>query len=67
MCVAGPQETQNIEQVKYMKTLMVVKFGGSLTKSPLAQSKFLEELALISRKQNIILVHGGGPEINALL
>ncbi|MDR1195892.1 MAG: acetylglutamate kinase, partial [Endomicrobium sp.] len=50
-----------------MKKLTVVKFGGSLTKNPLAQQKFLKELAEISRKQNIILVHGGGPEINLLL
>lgn len=50
-----------------MKSLTVVKFGGSLTKNPKAQSKFLKELAEISRRQNIILVHGGGPEINSLL
>ena len=50
-----------------MKKLTVVKFGGSLTKNPVAQAKFLKELAEISRKQNIILVHGGGPEINSLL
>lgn len=40
-----------------MKSLTVVKFGGSLTKNPKAQSKFLKELAEISRRQNIILVH----------
>jgi acetylglutamate kinase len=50
-----------------MKLLTVVKFGGSLTKNPKAQNKFLKELAEISKKQNIILVHGGGPEINLLL
>jgi acetylglutamate kinase len=50
-----------------MSELTVVKFGGSLTKSPQVQSKFLEELASISKRQNIILVHGGGPEINVLL
>ncbi|MCL2390529.1 MAG: acetylglutamate kinase [Endomicrobia bacterium] len=50
-----------------MKQLTVVKFGGSLTKNPKAQNKFLKELAGISRRQNIILVHGGGPEINLLL
>jgi len=50
-----------------MKKLTVVKFGGSLTKNPAAQSKFLKELAGIFRRQNIILVHGGGPEINAML
>ena len=50
-----------------MKSLTVVKFGGSLTKNPAAQAKFLKELAALSRRQNIILAHGGGPEINALL
>lgn len=50
-----------------MKSLTVVKFGGSLTKNPKAQAKFLKEIAGISRRQNIILVHGGGPEINLLL
>jgi acetylglutamate kinase len=50
-----------------MRELTVVKFGGSLTKNPQTQSKLLEELALVSKRQNIILVHGGGPEINALL
>ncbi|AKL98151.1 acetylglutamate kinase [Endomicrobium proavitum] len=50
-----------------MKTLSVIKFGGSLTKNPAAQNKFLKELAVVAKKENIILVHGGGPEINALL
>jgi len=50
-----------------MKKLTVVKFGGSLTKNPAAQSTFLKELAKVSKKENIILVHGGGPEINSLL
>jgi acetylglutamate kinase len=49
------------------KSLTVVKFGGSLIKNPQAQSKFLKELARISQRQRIILVHGGGPTINALL
>jgi acetylglutamate kinase len=44
-----------------------VKFGGSLTKNPQAQDKFLKELAGISRRRRFILVHGGGPEINAML
>ncbi|MCA6072329.1 MAG: acetylglutamate kinase [Endomicrobium sp.] len=50
-----------------MKSLTVVKFGGSLTKNPHVQNRFLEELAVISRRQQMILVHGGGLEINALL
>ena len=50
-----------------MKPLTVVKFGGSLTKNPAALKKFLKELAGVSRQENVILVHGGGPEINLLL
>ncbi|MDR3113013.1 MAG: acetylglutamate kinase [Endomicrobium sp.] len=50
-----------------MKKLTVVKFGGSLTKNPKAHGKFLKELAQIAKGRNIILVHGGGPEINLLL
>ena len=50
-----------------MKNLTVVKFGGSLTANIQARDKFLKETAKISRTQNIILVHGGGPEINVLL
>ncbi len=47
--------------------ITVIKFGGSLTKNKIAQKKFLKDLAQISKKQNVILVHGGGPEINNLL
>jgi acetylglutamate kinase len=50
-----------------MKPLIVIKFGGSLTKNPKAQKEFLKELSKISQKQKVILVHGGGPEINLLL
>lgn len=50
-----------------MKNVTVIKFGGSLTKNKEAQKKFIKELAQISKKQKIILVHGGGPEINNLL
>ncbi|MDR2399861.1 MAG: acetylglutamate kinase [Endomicrobium sp.] len=50
-----------------MKSLTVVKFGGSLIRNPQAQAKFLKELAVISQRQRIILVHGGSPEINSML
>ncbi|MDR3049464.1 MAG: acetylglutamate kinase [Elusimicrobiota bacterium] len=50
-----------------MKNLSVIKFGGSLTKNFAAQNKFLKGLAALSKKENIILVHGGGPEINLYL
>lgn len=50
-----------------MKNITVIKFGGSLTKNKEAQKNFIQELAQISQKQKIVLVHGGGPEINNLL
>jgi acetylglutamate kinase len=50
-----------------MRSVSVIKFGGSLTKNKDAQKKFIKELAEISKNNKIILVHGGGPEINNLL
>ncbi len=50
-----------------MKAVTVIKFGGSLAKNEPARKKFLDELSKISKKENIVLVHGGGPEINAWL
>jgi acetylglutamate kinase len=50
-----------------MKHISVVKFGGSLTKNLKTQNKFLKKLAEMSKKESIVLVHGGGPEINFLL
>ena len=50
-----------------MRAVSVIKFGGSLTKNKDAQKKFIKELAEISKNNKIILVHGGGPEINNLL
>jgi acetylglutamate kinase len=50
-----------------MKSITVVKFGGSLSKNEAARKKFLKDLAALSKKENVVLVHGGGPEINAWL
>jgi acetylglutamate kinase len=50
-----------------MKSLTVVKFGGSLNKNAQTQAEFLMELADVSRGYKFILVHGGGPEISAML
>jgi acetylglutamate kinase len=47
-----------------MKQITVIKFGGSLSKNPKAQKNFLNELAKLSKKESVVLVHGGGPEIN---
>jgi acetylglutamate kinase len=45
----------------------VVKFGGSLLSDKKARGRFLKEAARVARKTPLVLVHGGGPEINAAL
>ncbi|MDR3112673.1 MAG: acetylglutamate kinase [Elusimicrobiota bacterium] len=50
-----------------MNNLSIIKFGGSLIKTPKIQNKFLKELASVSKEAKNILVHGGGSEINFLL
>jgi len=49
------------------KTITVIKFGGSLSKNEAARKTFLKELAARAKKENVVLVHGGGPEINGWL
>lgn len=45
----------------------VIKFGGSVFKDAKAQDRFLKDLADLSRKAPVVLVHGGGPEITRQL
>lgn len=47
--------------------LTVIKFGGSLSKNPAARARFIRELAALTKKERVVLVHGGGPEINSWL
>jgi acetylglutamate kinase len=49
------------------RTTTVIKFGGSLSKNPQARAAFLKQLAALARRENVVLVHGGGPEINSWL
>jgi len=49
------------------KTPWVVKFGGSLLSDQKARRGFLKDAVILSRKEPLVLVHGGGPEINAAL
>jgi acetylglutamate kinase len=44
-----------------------VKFGGSLLSDEEASGEFLKQAAALSRRKPLVLVHGGGPEINAAL
>ncbi len=49
------------------KKVWVVKFGGSLLSDQRARRAFLKDAARIAKKEPLVLVHGGGPEINAAL
>ncbi|MBI4395511.1 MAG: acetylglutamate kinase [Elusimicrobia bacterium] len=49
------------------KEIWVVKFGGSLLSDAKARRGFLKQIAAVSRRRAVVLVHGGGPEINAAL
>lgn len=48
-------------------TPSVIKFGGSLLSDVAARGAFLKDVAKFSKKESVVLVHGGGPEINAAL
>jgi acetylglutamate kinase len=50
-----------------MKKAWVVKFGGSLLSDDGARRGFLKDAAALAKKRALVLVHGGGPEINAAL
>ncbi len=50
-----------------MSKVWVIKFGGSLLSNDKARRGFLKQAAKLSRRQPLVLVHGGGPEINAAL
>ncbi len=53
---------------KYSGKVFVVKYGGSaLTKQSIAQSTINDLVLLNSVGIKIVLVHGGGPEINEML
>lgn len=45
----------------------VVKFGGSLLSDQAARKAFLKDAARLAKTNPMVLVHGGGPEINAAL
>src|SRR5688500_7116112 len=47
--------------------IWVIKFGGSLLSDKAARGKFLRDVARLSRRRALALVHGGGPALNAAL
>jgi len=43
----------------------VVKAGGELLKQPRDREKLLSDLAKLSKREAVVLIHGGGPQIEA--
>ncbi len=53
---------------KYRNKTFVIKYGGSIMENIEAQKAFLNDVALLKNLGiNIVIVHGGGPEINKWL
>ncbi|MFH1368377.1 MAG: acetylglutamate kinase [Elusimicrobiota bacterium] len=50
-----------------MNKITVIKFGGSISGNESVRKAFLKNLVALSRKTAVVLVHGGGPEINKWL
>jgi acetylglutamate kinase len=51
-----------------MKKTIVVKFGGSIAVDPTIKKGFFKDIAALwGRDYHIVICHGGGPEINAIL
>ena len=47
--------------------MKVVKLGGSLLEDPGHRRGFLQDVAALSKKAKVVLVHGGGKEITRAL
>lgn len=53
---------------KYKDKVFVIKYGGSIMENKLAKKTFMQDVALIRKLGiNIVIVHGGGPEISKCL
>ena len=53
---------------KYNKKTVVIKYGGAAMESPELKEAVISDIILLSLVGvRVVLVHGGGPEINALL
>jgi len=55
----------NIEE--YDNKLIVVKYGGNAMTSEELKAAVLDDIAELSQGAYVVLVHGGGPDINAML
>ena len=61
--------TQALPYIKrYTGKVVVVKYGGNAMIDPLLQQQVMEDIVLLWLiGVKIVLVHGGGPEINDLM
>ncbi len=50
-----------------MKPLTVIKYGGHAMSDPVLNKAFAQNISLAREKWDIVIGHGGGPQINALL
>ena len=61
-----------IEALPYMQrfqgSTLVIKYGGNAMTEPVLQEQFAYDVTLLKQVgMNPVIVHGGGPQINALL
>src|SRR5262245_45933422 len=47
--------------------VIVIKYGGILLEDPAHRQDFLKDVAVLSKKAKVVLVHGGGKEITRAL
>ncbi len=53
---------------KYTGKIVVIKYGGNAMTSEILKQQVMEDIVLLRLVGvNVVLVHGGGPEINALM
>ena len=50
-----------------MMQTTVIKYGGSAMINEYLKTAVIEDLIHIAEEERVILVHGGGPEIDAML
>jgi acetylglutamate kinase len=53
---------------KFKGKTFVIKYGGSIMKNENSKNAFMEDIALLKLSGiNVVIVHGGGPNINEML
>jgi acetylglutamate kinase len=64
----GTGRGTGVDKDNKMKKTIVVKFGGSIASDPTIKKGFFKDIAALWQQgYHIVICHGGGPEINAIL